>query len=663
MKLINILVSSLTLLTSHAYGDAVIFSGNDVKTLKPNIDLYGQGKILSGSTDPTSVATSAPVGSIYLNTSNGNLYRKVDAGSSTNWQKVGSAAVAGNLLPNPDWETGTTGWTASAGSYARTTTAADVGFGAGSGSFDASAASQTLTSTAVAIPTGLYASNGLASCYIKTAASDYIMQVYDGTNVIGSATIAASTQYTRTNVNFVFPSSGNISLRISSQSNAAIMYMDDCYVGPATNISQVSQATFIGSAYIAATASCLWTISATGSLHAFNTTAACPGPTIESNPGPGTLGTTDSDLPKFPVSNLAPGTYRVAIQFIGTGNVSTVAGFGIYDGTSVSQASRSALGFGTTGVGSYQVTLEGVFTYATASSPTFEIYGDINTGTNVNTIDNQAGGGQPRQVSIKIYRLPSSSELAVRSDQTVTNVSSSATATTNWPITSGQFGDLTSISLSPGTWDISAYTTIFNNGSVTAQPMRFGIGTISGNNSPDVIEMSNYNAGTTSLRYPMIVTPTTVTVAATTTYYLKGRMDTSAANVQNLGYGINARKIGTSTPAPILVGSVTSNSAGAERVERLYVAASCTSSPCTIASQSGSWVSSVSRSAVGTYQVNLSAGMFASPPSCSAQSVDNNRVIYLYSPPTTSNVFVAGTVGTTSALADVGFHLICQGPR
>lgn len=94
-----------------AFGDAVIFSGSDVKTLKANIDLFGNSKILSGSVDPTSVATSAPVGSIYLNTSTGLTYRKLDAGSSTNWTVLGSGSSSGkNYITNGQAEAGTTGW-------------------------------------------------------------------------------------------------------------------------------------------------------------------------------------------------------------------------------------------------------------------------------------------------------------------------------------------------------------------------------------------------------------------------------------------------------------------------------------------------------------------------------------------------------------------------
>lgn len=89
---------------------SVIFSGNDVKTLKSNIDLNGQAKILSGTVDPTSSAVNAPIGSIYLNSSNGFIYKKQDSGSSTNWVKVSTGGDAGiNYISNPSADQNTTG--------------------------------------------------------------------------------------------------------------------------------------------------------------------------------------------------------------------------------------------------------------------------------------------------------------------------------------------------------------------------------------------------------------------------------------------------------------------------------------------------------------------------------------------------------------------------
>lgn len=64
----------------------IIWSGSSAKLLKPILDFFGQAQILSGTVDPTSVATSAPKGSLYLNTNTGLTYRKTDSGSSTNWQ-------------------------------------------------------------------------------------------------------------------------------------------------------------------------------------------------------------------------------------------------------------------------------------------------------------------------------------------------------------------------------------------------------------------------------------------------------------------------------------------------------------------------------------------------------------------------------------------------
>lgn len=107
------LIYAVLMMSQQAYADAVIFSGPDVKTLKPNIDLNGNAKILSGAVDPTSSATSAPVGSLYLNTSTGLSYRKLDAGSSTNWVVLGSGGSSSkNYVTNPEAEAATTGWTA-----------------------------------------------------------------------------------------------------------------------------------------------------------------------------------------------------------------------------------------------------------------------------------------------------------------------------------------------------------------------------------------------------------------------------------------------------------------------------------------------------------------------------------------------------------------------
>lgn len=97
-------------------------SGNDVKLLKDQLDLNGTAKVLTGTSDPRSSAKDAPQGSLYLQTgaTGGKLFKKLDAGSSTNWTEVGSGAGGINYILNPDAEAGTTGWATYADAAATT---------------------------------------------------------------------------------------------------------------------------------------------------------------------------------------------------------------------------------------------------------------------------------------------------------------------------------------------------------------------------------------------------------------------------------------------------------------------------------------------------------------------------------------------------------------
>jgi hypothetical protein len=72
---------------------AVIFSGIKVKSLKKILNLFGGAEIHSSSTNPTSVAVSAPIGSLLLNESTGAIYKKLDSGLSTNWAELAVGAA------------------------------------------------------------------------------------------------------------------------------------------------------------------------------------------------------------------------------------------------------------------------------------------------------------------------------------------------------------------------------------------------------------------------------------------------------------------------------------------------------------------------------------------------------------------------------------------
>jgi hypothetical protein len=125
-----------------------------------------------------------------------------------------------------------------------------------------------------------------------------------------------------------------------------------------------------------------------------------------------------------------------------------------------------------------------------------------------------------------------------------------------------------------------------------------------------------------------------------------------------------------SSPAPLLAGSVTSNSSGLERVERAHVAGTtrdtrCTSSPCAVVSQSGNWLT-VTRTSTGLYTLNFTAGTFSSAPSCSingfASGVSDTMVYAYYAATSTAASVVSRNVSGV-ALLDSSFDVTCQGPR
>lgn len=100
----------LLLLPRIILADAVIFSGNDVKALKQNLDLFGVVKVMSGSVDPSAGAgVAAPVGSAYLSTTDG-LFIKTGV-ANTGWTKnallpVDLTSEVTGILPTANGGTG-----------------------------------------------------------------------------------------------------------------------------------------------------------------------------------------------------------------------------------------------------------------------------------------------------------------------------------------------------------------------------------------------------------------------------------------------------------------------------------------------------------------------------------------------------------------------------
>lgn len=145
---------------------------------------------------------------------------------------------AANLLKNAGFENGKANWTASGGTFTISSGNTTRVYGNSGGSWDSSASGQTLGSTYTVINSGgLSSQNGVGTCAIRCASGTctHKLQVYYAGAAIAEQTIQSSTvNFPRTLVNFVFPSSGDVTLRlISVAANEPQAYIDSCYLGRA----------------------------------------------------------------------------------------------------------------------------------------------------------------------------------------------------------------------------------------------------------------------------------------------------------------------------------------------------------------------------------------------------------------------------------------------
>lgn len=144
----------------------------------------------------------------------------------------------------------------------------------------------------------------------------------------------------------------------------------------------------VASMYYAPTASCNWVGTASATLQAFTTTAACPGPTIEANGLIGSPQTTDANLPQFTVNSLPAGKYKVTI--VASVNVSGAIGdtaLAINDGTTTS----GAVEFSATALGNnHIIVVTAVFTYSASGNKTFALWSAGSATTTPNVANNSA---------------------------------------------------------------------------------------------------------------------------------------------------------------------------------------------------------------------------------------------------------------------------------
>lgn len=529
-----------------------------------------------------------------------------------------------NIAVNPSGENGIAGWTGVGATPVFSTATADlIPPATGAITWDSTAAAQTLTGTLVSFK-GLAGLPGELTCYTRNASgtATHTLGLWDGTNNLYPTTIASGTSYQATTLNFTFPSGSGTWRFTSVASNEPNLGITKCFIGLSRTIGQVSQAQFIGSAYIAPTANCTWTRANTA-LGAFGTDADCPGPTVEENDGPGTIQTTDTDLPQFTVNALPAGRYAVQITGLG-GNTGGGGGtnYAISDGTTTT---GHGTGNSTDGA-SAEFHLVGNFLYTSAANRTFSVHGSA--AANTNSLYNGTANGTGR-LRITIYRFPLSSEFAQKASQT----------DYDWrpytPVFTG-LGTVTNIECQEAR--VSSDLKVrckYTSGVGTATEARVGLpaGLTSANTSkiPSLQYVAkvvtNYSAAFDHI-VSLLIEPSVTYF--TLGFYSNGTSGLSKAN-GNTAVGVSGRTYSwtASIPiegwqsngrAPTLIGSITSNAASAYRVETARfgntVSTACTSSPCGYLDESSDWISNVTRSGTGTYTVNIHSGIFSAIPRC-----------------------------------------------
>lgn len=630
--------------------------------------------------------------------------------NGSSWQQVGSGSGGGgsgiNILSeyNPNAEVGSTlSWSESGGgTLTVTSTSANVANGTYAFSFDASAASDYAASTSVAIPSGLYGANCLLETYAKGFDANITFQVHDGTNVIASQALSAAlTGYNKIQINFVCPSSGSLEMRILASADAAIGYWDEVHLGSATNVTSGAIEQDLGTE--------VWADNQANATTSVKLTRK--GQWIEA------LGTTT-------FTGADSGTISITIPaaYYGDTNVySTSVLEDIGDWTAIDNGSATAVkgsvyfSIGALTELSLSATLaSGTYTALAGTSATVphtwaspdiaKWYARWRV-ANWQATTVVRANIQPWRVDANISGANITLSTSAQTDYatstiengslTLTNNSCDGCLTAQIPCSSTNASSGTTCSA--GDESVGVAFTIPRAGAALAcASFSGGILTGAGGSvqgAYQIVETPN-NAQTISQEGKSRVDFANG-VASTTVDYpisrLCGTFNFSSAGLKTLRLRYEQAVGGTVTshtlyadaaatvgqrdihwevypidqqmPVPILVGSVTSNSTGAERIERANL--TCGSSAA-INSQSGSWISSIGNVSAGACAITFVSGRFSGTPVCVVTATGTTDPVAAHSVNSSSSTGITVDADNASTGADATsytFNLICVGPR
>lgn len=571
-----------------------------------------------------------------------------------------------NLLPNASFENTSyaSGWTITTASGSVETTVVEDGKQSAKLTFSASTGdiAQSVTPSIQ-----VNSKNMEASCWVNTTLSTIQVCAIVGGTETNCQAAPSSGNWSQVSASFVGPGSGSVGVRVkTTASTTGSVYVDDCYVGPNRAIGAGYMASDFSQSY----------------------------PVTFSNVG--TIGTNSLWSARLGDTMAFRGTFVAGSPSAAPFKINMPTGITIDSSKYGTQANTQIVGTlwrETAPVNTYAGPNGGPYPLLYDGSTTNGIF--VSNGTSGSAIapSNASGVFAAGDVVSYYFEVPvlgwTSSQAGYRADVTPGSWSGYHTVSGGWSATSTVFVDPTA-GTSPAltqttTRNITCSTTGSSGAGIDCVLPRSGNYSVSARVQGSTGASETYcaqlvdGAGTVldkgtcqttpGANYVSIPIRGAYTASTSGTFTFKVRLSskggTSISITNAGGTGSSAIQwevveLDAPMPAPYLTGSVTSTTTGAEHIERATIT---NSGAPAIASQSGSWISSVSLPATGDVTLNFASGEFSSAPSCTCSVSGTFGYICSIITAATTSAVTIDIASFSGSKSNQNFAINCMGPR
>lgn len=434
------------------------------------------------------------------------------------------------------------------------------------------------------------------------------------------------------------------------------------YVGPNRTLGTVAQAQLLGQVKITGCSS-QWSTTST-SFAAFSAQTGC---TYTVTPGtrctaPGT------NVPGLTCANIAPG--NITLRYEGTWNNSTSSKNAYLQFTDGTNAALETSEGGTGGSVNNGITQS--ITYSSPqSSVTFQMYGKSDSAGTTQVFGTTGNPGV-----ISVYYFPTQAQSVFNANLSpLVSDWVSYTPTTSWvsnTTVTGKYrkvGDTLqgfvnwNLSGTPTnanlTWTLPAGLTvdtakIAGTANQGVNIFGYGGGFHASAGLGNLMPAYNATSGTLQLVYQSSTGAATSVVNGTT-----GPVTWASGDTLNAYFEVPIVGWSSAISAPVVNNSITTNAAGAWRMETVGYAGTCSTSSCAATAGTG-LATAITRNSTGNYTVTF-ASPYTSAPACLCSTNASFGCVFNAYPSTTSVGF--STFQTAGTVGDAGLFVMCQGPR